>query len=95
MISRILKRLLVLAGGVCLAASFQPVSAQGIGEHLDFGVLETGVLPDGTELPDLTGDTLDPNSPPQPKRAQALPPPADFYDAPDAPVKKKGRKAQH
>lgn len=89
-----LKFPLLFAGAMFVAASLQPAHAQGLGQGLDFGVLETGVLPNGTELPDLTGDTLDPNSPPPPKRAEALPPPAGFFDAPDAPAKKKGRKPQ-
>lgn len=64
----------------------QPTQAQG----LDFGPLETGVLPDGTEIPDLTGDTLDPDTTPPPKRAGDIPLPADVFDSPTtAPVKKK------
>jgi hypothetical protein len=92
---RILTFTLVFSGAMVLFAPGQPARAQGIGQNLDFGALETGVLPNGTELPDLTGDTLDPNSPPPPKRAEALPPPSGFFDAPDAPAsKKKARKPQ-
>ncbi len=69
-----------------------PAHAQFGRGSLDFGPLESGVLPGGAELPDLTGDTLDPGvEARQPKRAQALPPPEDLYDdnpAP-APVKKR------
>lgn len=65
--------------------------AQSGGGRLDFGVLESGVLPGGAELPDLTGDTVDPDvEARQPKRAQALPPPEDLYDvSPKPPVKKR------
>lgn len=64
----------------------QPARAQG----LDFGPLSSGVLPDGTEIPDLTGDTLDPETTPQPKRAGDIPLPADVFEAPAiAPAKKK------
>lgn len=94
MSSGILWRALLISGIAVAAVSAQPARAQGFGQNLDFGALETGVLSNGTELPDLTGDTLDPNSPPPPARAQALPPPADFFDAPGAPAKKKSRKAQ-
>ena len=65
--------------------------AQG-GGHLDFGVLESGVLPGGAELPDLTGDTVDPDvEARQPKRAQALPPPDDLFDDSQKPQVKKRR----
>lgn len=49
---------------------------------LNLGPLESGVLPGGMELPDVTGDTLDPDvEARQPGRAQALPPPDDLYDS--------------
>lgn len=86
---------LLLIAPVSLLAitATRPAQAQVFGQHMDFGPLETGVLPDGTELPDLTGDTLDPDAPPPPKRSEGLPPPADFFDPPSAPAKK-SRKSQ-
>lgn len=86
MISR--KMLLSTAGSMSLIAltAMEPARAQG----LDFGPLSSGVLPDGTEIPDLTGDTLDPDTTPQPKRAGDIPLPADVFSPPaSAPVKKK------
>lgn len=90
----ILIRTLTFSALLCAPLVAEHARAQSFGQHLDFGVLETGVLPNGVELPDLTGDTLDLDSPPPPKRAEALPPPADFYDAPGAPAKKKSKKLQ-
>jgi hypothetical protein len=76
-----------------IIVSIHPARAQGLGHGVDFGVLETGVLPDGTELPDLTGDTLDPGTTPPPKRTEALPPPPGFFDPPTT-SPKKNKKAQ-
>ena len=89
-----LRTSVVLSGFLITVASIQPARAQGTGHRVDFGVLETGVLPNGTELPDLTGDTLDPDTTPPPKRAEALPPPPGFFDPPSAPVRK-NKKSQH
>ncbi len=68
-----------------------PVYAQSGHSGLDFGVLETGVLPGGAEIPDLVGDTVDPEvEARQPARSQALPPPDDLFDAsPRAPARKR------
>lgn len=73
------------------AGSSKPAAAQGGRGGLDFGVLETGVLPGGAEIPDLVGDTVDPGvEARQPARSQALPPPDDLFDAsPSAPAKKR------
>jgi hypothetical protein len=90
MLSR--KMLLPILGTVTLImiTAAQPARAQLFGQGLDFGPLETGVLPDGTELPDLTGDTLDPDTTPPPKRAGDIPLPADVFDSPaTTPAKKK------
>jgi len=64
-----------------------PAHAQFGRGSLDFGPLESGVLPGGAELPDLTGDTLDPGvEARQPNRSQALPPPDDLFDDKPAPT---------
>ena len=74
------------------SGSWTPAKAQTGGGSIDFGALESGVLPGGAELPDLTGDTLDPEvEARQPKRAQALPPPDDLYNANSRPATKKRR----
>ncbi len=75
---------------VCAGPSMSACAQTGRGA-LDFGVLETGVLPGGAEIPDLTGDTVDPGvESRQPGRAQALPPPDDLFDAsPKAAAKKR------
>ncbi len=58
-----------------------PAQAQFGRGNVNFGVLETGVLPGGAEIPDVTGDTVDPGvEARQPQRAQALPPPSDLFD---------------
>ena len=76
---------------VCSGSS-TPARAQFGGGSIDFGALESGVLPGGAELPDLTGDTLDPEvEARQPKRAQALPPPDDLFNASSRPPAKKRR----
>jgi hypothetical protein len=93
MISRNLRLCLLAPASLVAVASIQPARAQVFGHGVDFGALETGVLPNGAELPDLTGDTLDPNTTPPPKRAEALPPPPGFFDPPATPVKK-ARKSQ-
>lgn len=64
-----------------------PASAQLLnGGGLDFGPIESGVLPNGTEIPDLTLDEIgDSEAGRRPARAAALPPPQDLY-GPDAPA---------
>ncbi len=58
--------------------------------NINFGPLESGVLPGGAEIPDITGDTVDPGvEARQPQRAQALPPPDDLYDTSAKPQPKK------
>ena len=58
-----------------------PAHAQFGRGNINFGPLESGVLPGGAEIPDITGDTVDPGvEARQPQRAQALPPPDDLYD---------------
>ena len=64
----------------------------GYGARHDFGLLETGVLPNGTEIPDITLDTPNPNADQPALHAQTLDaPPADLDDEPAqaAPRKKK------
>lgn len=86
MICRKMLLSIVVSVSLIAIAAAQPARAQG----LNFGPLSSGVLPDGTEIPDLTGDTLDPDTTPAPKRAGDIPLPADVFDPPaDAPVKKK------
>ena len=78
--------------------SVTPASAQMLnGRGLDFGAIETGVLPNGTEIPDLTLDEIgDAEAGPRPARAAALPPPQDLYgpDAPSAGAARKKRVAR-
>ncbi len=75
-----------------------PASAQMLnGGGLDFGAVETGVLPNGAEIPDLTLDEIgDAEAGPRPARAAALPPPQDLYGpgAPSAGAAKKKRVAR-
>jgi hypothetical protein len=75
-----------------------PASAQLLnGGGLDFGPIESGVLPNGAEIPDLTLDEIgDSEAGRRPARAAALPPPQDLYgpDAPAAGVGKKKRVAR-
>ena len=60
--------------------------------NINFGVLETGVLPGGAEIPDVTGDTVDSGvEARQPQRAQALPPPNDLYETDAAPQSNKSQ----
>ena len=69
-----------------------PAQAQFGRGNVNFGVLETGVLPGGAEIPDVTGDTVDPGvEARQPQRAQALPPPDDLYDTAAAPQSNKSQ----
>jgi hypothetical protein len=79
---------------ILVCAGFStPARAQFGRGSLDFGPLESGVLPGGAELPDLTGDTLDPEvEARQPKRAPAWPPPDDLYDDKPAPAMVKKRR---
>lgn len=66
----------------------------GYGARHDFGFLETGVLPNGTEIPDITLDTLNPNADQPALHTKTLDaPPADLYDetAQAAPSKKQKR----
>ncbi len=80
--------MLSISGFVSLLVITAAQLARALG--LDFSPLSWGVPPDGTELPDLTGDTLDLDTPPAPKRAGGMPLPADAFDPPaNAPVKKK------
>jgi hypothetical protein len=89
---RYLYILAILFSAVVCSGSPTPARAQIGGGSIDFGALESGVLPGGTELPDLTGDTLDPEvEARQPKRAQALPPPDDLFNASSRPPTKKRR----
>ncbi len=88
-----LSRIICFAiGGLALITitSAQPARAQG----LDFGPLSSGVLPDGTEIPDLTGDTLEPDTTPAPKRAGDIPLPADVFDPPAPARGKKNKKSR-
>lgn len=76
---------------VCFGPSTSARAQSGRG-GLDFGVLETGVLPGGAEIPDLVGDTLDPEvESRQPARSKALPPPDDLFDASSRTPAKKRR----
>ena len=70
-----------------------PACAQMLnGGGLDFGAIGSGVLPNGTEIPDLTLDEIgDAEAGPRPARAAALPPPRDLY-APGAPADGAARK---
>jgi hypothetical protein len=64
-----------------------PANAQLLnGRGLDFGPIESGVLPNGAEIPDLTLDEIgDAEAGQRPARAAALPPPQDLY-GPGAPA---------
>ena len=79
-----------------------PLSAQqygdysgypGYGARHDFGFLETGVLPNGAEIPDITLDTLNPNADQPALHAKTLDaPPADLYDEPAQAASSKKKK---
>jgi len=63
----------------------------GFGARHDFGFLETGVLPNGTEIPDITLDTLNPSADQPALHAKTLDaPPADLYD--ETPQTSQGKK---
>lgn len=65
----------------------------GYGARHDFGFLETGVLPNGAEIPDITLDTLNPNADQPALHAKTLDaPPADLYDEPAQAASSKKKK---
>ena len=92
--------MLVLMSAMAQAQQYDDYSGYpghgGYGRGWDFGPLETGVLPNGAEIPDVTLDEIDATAERRPARAQALPPPADVYgNQVTAPATSKKRRTTH